>query len=264
TRLVVIRASDGVLMPALPLKAPHHIATEGETGYVCCVDGALWAFRLSDGQRLWTAPVTVGQSGPSSDCVLVAAEGTVYCSYAISPPAQRGQPSSPPAILFAWRGSDGPRLWHASLLVPPPLLVHHGVVYVVADVLSSPGRPSTRSLVALRAADGSLRWAIPVGSTTPGIIATDATMFFAEGMRLRAVRATDGPDLWRYQRPYPYVLRVAATGGVVFASIYSNGLEPTYDSNTFAYWPYLLALDAGDGHLYWKLLYTPIALGVDP
>ncbi len=259
--LLVVRTSDGVPAHDIPLAAgTDSIAADGASGYACTYDAELSAFRLSDGQPLWQAPVDPGRAVPGWPCTLVAAaDGIVYCTVTVSPAGPRY------VALVAVRESDGHTLWQKPDGGPP--LVYQGRVFQPTEMGSSQGGSHSTALAAYDAADGTSLWEIPTSqASSDAIVATGDVVAIAQDLALRAVRASDGASLWQFQLPGRYVVPAGATGGVVFAFSavdYSIHNPPPPGTDTSEH---LIALSAGDGRLYWQIPIGPssIAVGAEP
>jgi outer membrane protein assembly factor BamB len=223
------------------------LAADGDTVFLCSYDAVLTALRLDDGQPLWTVPVAPGGSAiPGVECPLSAGDGIVFAWVMVPGPDGRGAQE-----LTALRASDGHRLWQQPLGLN---VLVHGVGYYFLGPSGSPGQGSGGSLVAYRTLDAQILWQIPYAYDGIGDIAGDGNVLvIAQGLDLRAVRASDGASLWQYAHPDQRFLRVAdVAGGLVFALAYGTwGLHNPAPSGTDTR-PYLLVLGADDGRLYWQ------------
>jgi outer membrane protein assembly factor BamB len=247
--LRVIRLSDGVQVHDIPLAAGGGwIAADGDTVFQCTYDAVLTAFRLDDGQPLWTVPVAPGSAIPGQGCPLEAGDGIVLCHVSVSTPD--GQRANE---LAALRESDGRRLWRKPLGLDD---LEHGVGYYFAASTGSPGQVPAGSLVAYRTVDAQILWQVPAdltGDLTGDITGDGSVLVFPQGADLRAVRASDGASLWLYKSPAQRTLRVEGVAdGLVFAVSFGNwGLHNPAPLGTDTR-PYLLVLGANDGRLYWQ------------
>jgi outer membrane protein assembly factor BamB len=157
--------------------------------------------------------------------------------------------------IVARRAGDGRVLWQE----PRGLgFSRSGVEYYV-------DRP-TLEVVAYLAVDGAVLWRTPGGSgylVGDGDIVSFARDQFRQGESLEAVDAADGAVLWRYPQPADRNLGLLAVGGgLVLArssgtwSIHRRA-PPGTDTR-----PYLLALGARDGRLYWQMPLDLFSLAV--
>jgi outer membrane protein assembly factor BamB len=221
----------------------------GDIAYVCTYDAVLSAFRLDDGQTLWTSPVVQGLS-PGAGCSLQALDGMLLSQVPL--PDARGNPV--PTIV-ARRAGDGRVLWQE----PLGLGINRGGVEYYLD-------RQNLQVVAYRAVDGAVLWRIPGGSdylAGDGDVIAFAQNQRGQGESLEAVAAADGAVLWRY--PYPAdrdLSLLAVGGGLVLAR--SSGTwsihrpaPPGTDTHN-----YLLALGTRDGRLYWQMPLDLFSLAV--
>lgn len=245
--LRVIRASDGAQMHDIPLASEGWLAADGDTAFECSYDAMLTAFRLEDGQPLWTVPLAPGSAVPGEGCALSARDGIVFGHVTISTP--QGQRMHE---LVAVRERDGHRLWQKPLGLD---VLKDGVGYYFVESASPAGQPLARSLVAYRVADGEVLWQSPAGmGDISNIVGDGNVLVFAQGADVRAVRASDGASLWQYAHQANHSLRVAdVAGGLTFAlSIGDWSIHNPAPLGTDTR-QYLLVLGAGNGRLYWQM-----------
>ncbi|HEY2688913.1 MAG TPA: PQQ-binding-like beta-propeller repeat protein [Streptosporangiaceae bacterium] len=165
TVLRALRASDGTQLWNVPGPNGGSLATDGTV--VCGVTGAnlqpggqLWAWRASDGRRLWGSDADGGFGVPAM------AGGAVYAV-------------SAGGTLSALRASDGKQIWdHPASVTSAPALAH-GVVYA---------RGTAGELLALRAADGHVLWQFPAPFSIGPIVA-GPVVCVSDGARVYAVTA---------------------------------------------------------------------------
>lgn len=248
--LRVIRASDGAQVHDIPLAGAGWIAADGDLAFECTHGAVLTAYRLEDGQPMWSVPIAPAAAAPEQPCGLSAGDGIVF-GHVMIPTAQGQQMNE----LVAVRESDGHRLWQKPLGLD---LLKDGRGYYFVEPASVPSTgqiPTPRSLGAYRTADGKMLWQIPAGTEDNFNIAGDGNVLvFAQGGDLRAVRASDGASLWHYPHPPDHSLGVVnVTGGLVFALStggWSMRHPPPLGTDTRQH---LLVLDAGNGRLYWQM-----------
>ena len=165
TVLRALRASDGTQLWNVPGPNGGSLATDGTV--VCGVTGAnlqpggqLWAWRASDGRRLWVSDADGGFGVPAM------AGGAVYAV-------------SAGGTLSALRASDGEQIWHHPASVTSAPALAHGVVYA---------HGTAGELLALRAADGHVLWRFPAPFSIGPIVA-GPVVCVSDGARVYAVTA---------------------------------------------------------------------------
>lgn len=312
--IVAYRASDGAP------ESPAPVATVAQWGTVfsqgvryqltmpdtdvsptAVIPATLSATRIQDGQSLWSERID-----PIYTPDLVLVDGVLYLGTRLM-----GIMGVDPHIMavYAFRASDGARLWRQALTDQPngPPVVSHGVVYVVAgdtvlalraddgrtlwqtkletggrQIMSAWSTAASGALYAyislesptgqkdsfgvdvfaLRLTDGETLWHVDLGTDifpaagpfapviADGIVYVRlATVKFTSPvvtLRLFALRATDGATLWRYTSTH------TENGNVGIPNIYppavSNGIAyVTEDGGN------LTALDTRDGHILWRV-----------
>jgi outer membrane protein assembly factor BamB len=253
--LLVVRIADGVPIRSIPLPSPEvsYFTADGDTAYFCPPNGALYAYRLSDGKMLWQDPIaTASKSAPSGEpaehfCSPAATEGVVYTVVEINPLNS----SDIQATLFAARESDGRILWRQPVTTVSMLSVRDGIVFISGEKHSIGKASAMHTLIALRASDGATLWRIPDARS---VTEAGGVVTFVQGNTLRAVSAADGAALWQRQAPrYQGYGGAVSVSNVVFvesnvqASIHD--LPPLGSDTT----PYLFALSATDGSVYWQI-----------
>lgn len=216
---------------------------------------AIYAYRASDGARLWRRSLPAHLDGPP-----VVSQGVVY--------VVAGE------TAFALRADDGGILWQTALrtgglqIVSAWQTAASGALYVYASLVSPTGQKDAFGVdvFALRVADGGALWRVELGTDIfpaagpfPPVVADGvvyvrlATVKFTSPittLQLFALRATDGSTLWRYtsQRGetgnmgIPNIYPPAVTNGAVYV---------TEDGGA------LTALAASDGHVIWRVHVDP-------
>jgi outer membrane protein assembly factor BamB len=181
TRLSALSSSDG--SPRWNVRAPvmSNPVTHGGSLYVLMAASArppptLRALRAVDGSLLWETP------GP--DSALIATDGSVICAYEIPGPGP-----SQPGRLWAWRASDGRRLW-----VSPRHQVY-GLPAVLSGVIYSVREDAT--MIAFRPADRVTLWSRPVDAQIVPAASNSVVYAGDPAGGLLALRAADGQLLWR-------------------------------------------------------------------
>lgn len=117
----------------------------------------------------------------------LATDGTVVCGVYGAPIT----PVQPGDGLWAWRASDGTRLWRSAYggfgFGPPAMAA--GIIYVV----SADGK-----LHALRARDGAKIWDYPANIQTTPAVANGRVYVGSSAGGLIALRASDGTPMWEF------------------------------------------------------------------
>jgi outer membrane protein assembly factor BamB len=187
-------------------------------GTVGTHDGVLWAYRLSDGKKLWHTGSCCSFVAPAvADGVLyflVETRGSPTMLHAYdavtgaprwSVPAPECFPATAPVISggkvyvsgSTYDAATGAHLWSW------PVCAGTTVVTVSPSTLYVPYRPTptTAALEAIDASTGAVRWSIPWGVNAFGYPSTPAVanglLFAADGSTLIAADADSGARLWR-------------------------------------------------------------------
>ncbi|HEY7011875.1 MAG TPA: serine/threonine-protein kinase [Streptosporangiaceae bacterium] len=199
--LSALRGRDGVPLWSFPADVTSDPVETHGVIYVLGANNAaggatatvLRALRASDGTQLWNVP---GPNGGS-----LATDGTVVCGVA-------GANLQPGGRLWAWRASDGRRLWvsdaDGGFGVPA---MAGGAVYVVS---------AGGTLSALRASDGKRIWAHPASVASAPALASGVVYARGTTGELLALRGTDGHVLWQF--PGPFSIGPVVAGRVVCVS----------------------------------------------
>ena len=179
SKLAALSSRDGSQRWDVQALVMSNPVTHGGSLYVLVADhprppSMLRAIRAADGTPLWESP------GP--DTGLIATDGSVICALEL-------QGASQPGRLWAWRASDGQRLWvsprHQSFGLPAVL---GGVIYAVRD---------DATMIAFRPADRTQLWSRPVDAQI--IPAASKSVVYAGDPSggLLALRAADGQLRWK-------------------------------------------------------------------
>lgn len=267
--LEAFRASDGArvhVTPMTPVQGWGLVYAQGVRYQItvpnanisdplATVPAILSATRVSDGQTVWSERI---DSIFASSLILV--DGALYLD------TQFGEANiSNIHAVYAFRASDGTRLWRHDLADAPdgPPVVSDGAVYVAAG----------QSVIALRASDGALLWQMTLqtggrqviaawASVANGALYLYVTLDTVNGQKdgyeadAYAMRLSDGAMLWRdvlatrqlnpADGPFPPVV----ADGVVYVRV----APITLTSQKDPLW--LFALRASDGATLWRYTST--------
>jgi outer membrane protein assembly factor BamB len=263
--LIAYRASDGAqesATPDVPVTLRGVVFSQGVRYQLvmpntnvsdpyAVIPAIFSATRVSDGQSLWSERID-----PIFAPSLILDNGVLYLAN------QGGEVGVDGRIkaVYAYRASDGARLWRTSLPALPdgPPVVSNGMVYIVAG----------ETAFALRASDGGIVWRAALHTGGPRILSawptatSDALYIYTSlesptglagswGVEVFALRASDGGTAWRVSLgtdffpvvgPFPPVV----SDGVVYVRLASM----RYDSSVI--YLRLFALRAGDGATLWR------------
>lgn len=162
-------------------------------------------------------------------------------------PYSVGDSQSTTAGLTALNGRDGNDAWHAATGEPStnfqPIMVN-GTIYTEGGSAQS----SARTLVAVRASDGHIRWKAPMPNAN-FTIASDGVIVLAQAKTdgLFALDAATGALRWRLEQPATDPVYVK--DGVAVATI----------TDAQGQGAHLAVYQETDGKLLWQLTYAPLA-----
>jgi outer membrane protein assembly factor BamB len=175
--------------------------------YVTTSHGEIYAFRATDGRRLWRIAgrnITFGLAPP------VVAGGVVYASSGNKIP-----------VLYAVHAATGRGLWHRALgaaAFPAYLAVADGVVYAGLTRINGAAGLNAGGLSALHAGSGRQLWHVPVAggvdlapSTAPGVVYTGSN-----NGALDAWQAGTGTRLWSFTTAGLIGTNIAVADGTVY------------------------------------------------
>jgi outer membrane protein assembly factor BamB len=172
---------------------------------------ALDVLSLADGSTQHTYPYHNPDAGMPGDTLspMVIAGGAAYFAT--------------DGTVMALRATDGSELWRYTMPNTdqvPGISVADGFVFVAG--FGTPGTPGT--FYALSATDGHQRWQAKEATIRPPATVADGVVYLAvqpsDGTeQLRALRASDGTELWDFPIPDCFDLATSAVdGGMVYVN----------------------------------------------
>ncbi|GHO78126.1 hypothetical protein KSD_58970 [Ktedonobacter sp. SOSP1-85] len=171
------------------------VAMAGEMAQPPTTSPHIYGLRSDNGKQVWDFVVPKVAEGQSNGKNLIVQEQSVYVLYK--------------SQVYALQATNGKLLWHANLFnANSPqenykLLSDGKMLYIGAG--SGGNLPFVNRLVALRPTDGSIAWQRTYQSGDATLLAThNGIVYLATGFnsvnsnQLRALRGSDGTQLWAY------------------------------------------------------------------
>lgn len=208
----------------------------GGTLYAATTDNRLLALGPADGRIRWSYqdPTFQALSRPAivGATVYLAAQATAATTSTTGSIGVQMLES-----VVALRGSDGAPLWQRRLRIGlPPSAVEYGLDPIVSgdgSTLYVVAGPSAGDVVALAAADGTVRWQAPSGDTFLALLEADSGPLYTGSITgaVSALSAGDGTPRWRISvgQTSP-VLQLSLADGTLYAATADGGcaaLDPT-------------------------------------
>lgn len=254
-RIYALRASNGSIAWSLPLttsREPGSAKIVAGAGLlvIFAEDGSIAAWHSHNGSAAWhldssafSRSTTETGSQILGDQVAFITDQTIYFARTLSP--------APSSLLVALRVSDGQRVWQHDFTenrsIGPIFLSGTHLYLEIYD-----------GLYAFDTTNGALRWQrsdvwASAGVEASGVIYVSGDT--AEGVTLKAFRAGDGRELWRYVfASSSYAGTPVVLHNVLFVSLGSKGallfgnVCPGRSELPVA----IFALNASDGSIYWR------------
>lgn len=231
---------------------PSTTTLSGDTLYSLGINArlsaAVYASAVSDGTIRWQVPVTGCLTEPVN--VPLVADGVVYV--ALTGHYSGFISCEQIGWVYALQKSDGRVLWRVPFdrVVFSTLALTNGVLVVANS--SYPANPEVFTLTGLRASDGKQLWHISNTRTLSAFTAGDGMVItsghadarFASGIRVEALRARDGAQLWDS-------VIIDNESNDATAPVLANGL--VYVGNSAGS---LFALRAIDGKVNWRFPFS--------
>lgn len=243
--LITTHRQAGPALPASPAgaKPPRAIVAVSAGGNM------VYGLRADNGQKLWQFVAPKVSEGASSGYGIIVQGQSVYVLIN--------------SQVYALRATDGKLLWHTSLFIQGTqqdsygtFLLDQGLLYVSGDVYGDQPIPQGKLFV-LRATNGTIAWHYdgydsPLLAVHHGIayVVTDGN---TTTTHLRALRGSDGKQLWKYTGGPISVVADDTTAYVYFAHPITSG-DPGFHKDEKS----LVALNAQSGTVRWN---TPINSG---
>ena len=253
--VVAIHRSDGHILWQTPMPTrDFFIAADDSTVLVAVGADGLYALDASDGSIRWHLegmvkyPIRVGHgivvatwTDPQSQYAHVEvnreSDGAPLWKLSYAPTVFVGEN----AVVTSLAGDTqalslqtGEQLWHSELL--------GDVVAVTAQAVIV---AASQSVTALDPASGRVVWEKPESFDLIGHVASSSAAIFGTSLGLlRALRISDGDELWHRTFQGYTVVQIAPEDGVLFVLL-AGGPESSTPAR-------IAALDGGTGAVYWE------------
>jgi outer membrane protein assembly factor BamB len=221
--LVAVDLTDGKRLWTAPLTDVSHtgVLAVGDVAVVGADDGQISAFSVADGSQLWSVD--------AGDHVLAPMASASDLVIASVQPESSGAPT-----LLATKVADGSEAWRYE---PPSSVLDLGGPSVISDTVFVVA--SDASVRAVSLTDGTPRWASPLYTPTLGSppAVSDAGLFVTDQSgTVYSLDAATGAERWRFATNLSVVASPIATATAV--------LQPANDGS-------IVAIDIASGHQIW-------------